>query len=94
MRNIKLQKIVGNFLDKLRKIVHEWNDHLEILPLSQDIEILVKLFLLRTDISQNTIVGCLRIKAVIFILVPRVSGSSLKFSKQHRKITYLYLYLI
>ena len=35
MGKIKLQKIVGNLLDKFRKlymsIVHEWNGHLESL---------------------------------------------------------------
>ena len=35
---IKLQKIVGNFSDKLRKIVPEWNAHLEIFSRIQAIE--------------------------------------------------------
>ena len=30
MSKIKLQKIVGNLLDKFTKIKHEWNGHLEI----------------------------------------------------------------
>ena len=32
MQKIKLQKMVGNLLDKLIK--HEWNGHLEILSMS------------------------------------------------------------
>ena len=35
---IKLQKIVGNFSDKLRKLVPEWNAHLEIFSRIQAIE--------------------------------------------------------
>ena len=35
---IKLQKIVGNFSDKLRKIVPKWNAHLEIFSRIQAIE--------------------------------------------------------
>ena len=35
---IKLQKIVGNFSDKLRKIVPGWNAHLEIFSRIQAIE--------------------------------------------------------
>ena len=37
MRKIKLQKIVGNLMDKLRKL-HERNGHLEILSFPQGIE--------------------------------------------------------
>ena len=37
MGKIKVQKIVGNLLDKLRKL-HEWNGHLEIFSLPQAIE--------------------------------------------------------
>ena len=36
------------------KIVHKWNGHLEIFSRPQVIED----FLLRTDISQKTVVGC------------------------------------
>ena len=38
MGNIKLQKIVGNLLDKRPKILHEWNDYLEIFSHPQVIE--------------------------------------------------------
>ena len=39
MEKIKLQKIVKNLLDKLRKlIVHAWNGHLEMFSLPQPIE--------------------------------------------------------
>ena len=39
MEKNKLQKILGNLLDKLSKaskIVHEWNGHLDILSLLQN----------------------------------------------------------
>ena len=61
MRKIKLQKIVGNLLHKLRrssKIVHEWNGYLEILSRPQVIENPRQYLLLRTDILQKTVVGC------------------------------------
>ena len=51
-----LQKIVGNLLDKLR-IFHEWNGHLEIFSRRQIIENSRQYLLLRTDISQKTVVG-------------------------------------
>ena len=39
MPKILLHKIVGNLLDKLRKLyMHEWNGHLEILSFPQGIE--------------------------------------------------------
>ena len=50
MRKIKLQKTVGNLMDKLGKL-HEWNGHLEILGLPQGIENSRQFLLLRTDIS-------------------------------------------
>ena len=50
MRKIKLQKIVGNLMDKLRKL-RKWNGHLEILSLPQGIENSRQFLLLRTDIS-------------------------------------------
>ena len=37
-KKIKLQKIVRNLLDKLRKIVRAWNGHLEMFSLPQAIE--------------------------------------------------------
>ena len=60
MPKIKLQKIVGNLLDKimLRK-VHEWHGHLEILSLPQGIETSRQFVLLRTDILQKTVLVCL-----------------------------------
>ena len=38
MRKIKLQKIVGNLLDKLRKLFHKGNGYLEMFSLPQGIE--------------------------------------------------------
>ena len=38
MEKIKLLKIVRNLLEKLRKIVHAWNGHLEMFSLPQTIE--------------------------------------------------------
>ena len=59
MPKIKLHKIVGNLLDKLRKLyMHEWNGHLEILSFPQGIENCRQFVLLRTDILQETVVGC------------------------------------
>ena len=60
MGKIKLQKIVGNLLDKRHKfyINHE-NDHLEIFSRPQVIENSRQYLLLRTDILQKTLVGCL-----------------------------------
>ena len=60
MGKIKLQKIVGNLLDKRQKfcINHE-NDHLEIFSRPQVIENSRQYLLLRTDILQKTLVGCL-----------------------------------
>ena len=57
MRKIKLQKIVGNLMDKLRKL-HKWNGHLEILSLPQGIENSRQFLLLRTDISREKVFGC------------------------------------
>ena len=53
MGKIKLQKIVGNLLDKLPKIVHEWNGHLEIFSLPQAIENSRQFLLFRTDIYRK-----------------------------------------
>ena len=62
MGKIKLQEIVTNLLDKFRKlymsIVHEWNGHLECFSPPQDIENCRQFLLLRTDISQKTVIGC------------------------------------
>ena len=38
MEKIKLQKIVRNLLDKLRKLYMRWNGHLEMSSLPQPIE--------------------------------------------------------
>ena len=55
---IEIEKIkLGNLLGKLRKIVHEWNGHLEILSLPETIDNSRQFLLLRTDISQKTVVG-------------------------------------
>ena len=54
---IILQKILGNFLDKLRKIVPEWNAHLEIFSRIQAIENFLSIVCLRTDILQKTVVA-------------------------------------
>ena len=56
---IKLQKTVGNLLDKLRKsVVNAWNGHLEFLSRSQAIENSKQYLLFSTDIVQKTVVGC------------------------------------
>ena len=58
MPKIKLHKIVGNLLDKLRKLyMHEWNGHLEILSFPQGIENCRQFVLLRTDILQELALG-------------------------------------
>ena len=57
MRKIKLQKIVGNLMDKLRKL-RKWNGHLEILSLPKGIENSRQCLLLRTDISRKRVFGC------------------------------------
>ena len=59
MPKIKLQKIVGNLLDKLRKLQYMNGTVIESLSLPQGIENSRKLVLLRTDILQRTVVGCL-----------------------------------
>ena len=51
---IKLQKIVGNLLDKLRKLYLNG----KVFSLPQAIESSRQVLLLRTDISQKTVVGC------------------------------------
>ena len=56
MGKIKLQKIVRNLIDKLRKLY--MNAHLERFSLPQAIENSRQLLLLRTDISQKTVTGC------------------------------------
>ena len=55
---MKLQKIVGYFLDKLLKIVPEWNAPLEIISRIQAIENSRQYLLLRTDILHKRVVGC------------------------------------
>ena len=62
MGKIKLQKIVGNLLDKLRKLY--MNGHLENFSLPQAIENSGQLLLLRTDILQKTVTGCPCFKVV------------------------------
>ena len=44
------------------KFVREWSGHLEIFGLPQVIENSRQYLLLRTDILQKTVVGCLGIK--------------------------------
>ena len=56
MGKIKLQKIVRNLIDNLRKLY--MNGHLERSSLPQAIENSRQLLLLRTDISQKTVTGC------------------------------------
>ena len=58
MRKIKLPKIVGNLLRKLRKLYMNGTVHLEIFSLTQAIENSRQFLLLRTDILQKTVVGC------------------------------------
>jgi len=63
MWKIKRHKIVGNLLDKLRKL-YRWNGHLEILSRPQVIENSRQHLRLRTDSLHKTIVGCPRIFAL------------------------------
>ena len=56
MKNYILQKI-GNLLDNVSKIVHEWNGHLETCSLPEAIENSRKFLLLRTDILQKQSLG-------------------------------------
>ena len=59
MRKIKLQKIViRELVDKPRKMYMDGTGHLEILSLPQGIENSRQFLLLRTDISQKTVVEC------------------------------------
>ena len=57
MGKIKLQKIVGYLLLKIRKL-HEWNSHVEIFSPPQAIENSRQFLLVRKDISQKTVVVC------------------------------------
>ena len=54
---IKLKKIVGNLLDKFRKL-YEWNGHLESVSRPQVIEDSRQYLLLRTDNPQKTVDRC------------------------------------
>ena len=54
---MKLQKIVGYFVDKLRKIVPEWNAYLESISRIQAIENSRQYLLLRTDILLKESLG-------------------------------------
>ena len=58
MWKIKLQKMVGNLLDQLRKLYMSWNGNLEILSRPHVIENSRQYLLLRTDILQRPVVGC------------------------------------
>ena len=66
MWKIKLQKIVGNLLDKPRKLyMNAWDGrHLEIFSHLQVIENFRLHVLLRTDIFQKTVVGCPWVKSL------------------------------
>ena len=61
MGKIELQKIVGRLLDKFRKLYMNGTviyKFLELFSLPQAIENSRQFMLLRTDISQKTVVGC------------------------------------
>ena len=58
MRRIILQKIVGKWLDNLRKILREWNDHLGVFNRHQAIKNSRQYLLLPIDILQKTVVCC------------------------------------
>ena len=45
------------FIRQASKIIHKWNDHLEIVSRPQVIKNSRQYLLLRTDISQKTVVG-------------------------------------
>ena len=51
------------FIRKPSKLLHEWNDHLEIFSLSQAIKNYRQSLLLQTDILQKTVVtlGSMRV---------------------------------
>ena len=58
---IKVQKMVGNLLDKLRKLyMHEWNSPQDIFSCPQTKDNSRQYLLLQTDILQKTVVGCPR----------------------------------
>ena len=58
MWKIKIQKVKGNLLDKLRKLyVHKRNGHLEIFSRPQVIENSRQYFLLRRDIHRKKYLG-------------------------------------
>ena len=63
------KSLLGNLMDKPSKIVHERNGNLKILSLPQGIENSRQFLLLRTDISQKTVVECP-------CIVPKVSISA------------------
>ena len=58
MWKIKIQKVKGNLLDKLRKLyVHKWNGHLEIFSRPQVIENSRQYLHFRTDIHREKSLG-------------------------------------
>ena len=87
-RQMWIQKLVRNLLDKLRKLyIHDWNDHLEIFSCPQVIENSSQYLFLRTDILQKKVVGCLCFSLTIVekktttCILPllRVKGLKLKY---------------
>ena len=58
MAKIKLQKIVGNLLIKLRKLYMNGTVAWKFLAFLKLQKILRQFLLLRTDFSQKTVVGC------------------------------------
>ena len=61
MKNLTSQNL-REFLRQVSKIVSEWNAHLEVISRIQAIENCRQYLLLRTDILQKTVVGCLCIR--------------------------------
>ena len=100
MPKIKLHKIVGNLLDKLRKLyMHEWNGHLEILSFPQGIENCRQFVLLRTDILQETVVGCPWCTLCDVVTFGRILRNNNWWHQKLNKLTvwysnYIYLVLV
>ena len=100
MPKIKLHKIVGNLLDKLRKLyMHEWNGHIEILSFPQGIENCRQFVLLRTDILQKTVVGCPWCTLCDVVTFGRILRNNKWWHQKLNKLTvwysnYIYLVLV
>ena len=59
MPKSKLKIIARKLIRQASKLLDEWNGHPEIFSLRQALENSKKFLLLRKDILQKTVVGCL-----------------------------------